>query len=204
MNLLQTFEICDNTLELGDSNSSRQLNDDHGFGLTVFNLMYSQDVHFLDDDDGFLNMKKGTVIKGKSGSLYRVFCNLGKGTFGQAFVCRGLDTGDFFAVKIIRSKPEYVIQGENELRMLSWINDVDANDNFHLIRLSDYLFIHNHHFYLSPLYSFTLFQLMQMNAQGLPFSLVHHIAVSVGIHTLSSYLASPIAFLSSSQWGDSY
>lgn len=128
-------------------------------------------------------MKKGTVIKGNSGSLYRVFCNLGKGTFGQAFVCRGLETGDYFAVKIIRSKPEYVNQGENELRMLSWINDVDAKDDFHLIRLSDYLFINNHHFYLSPLYSFTLFQLLQRNAQGLPFSLIHHIAVSVRFYT---------------------
>lgn len=135
-------------------------------------------------------MKKGTVIKGNSGSLYRVFCNLGKGTFGQAFVCRGLETGDYFAVKIIRSKPEYVNQGENELRMLSWINEVDAKDDFHLIRLSDYLFINNHHFYLSPLYSFTLFQLLQRNAQGLPFSLIHHIAVSVRFYTqlfISSY-----------------
>lgn len=149
--------------------------------ITLLELTSSQDIRFFDDSNGFMNMKKATVIKGKSGYLYRVFCHLGKGTFGQAFVCRRLDTGDFYAVKISRSIPEYIKQGNNELEMLCWINDVDKTDEYHLIRLKDYLFLRNHHCYISPLYSFTLLELMQNNIQGLSLSQVHYIATSVVI-----------------------
>lgn len=124
-------------------------------------------------------MKKATILKSNDGNWYRVYCHLGKGTFGEVFICRDINSGDFFAVKISRSIPEYIQQGNLELSVLRWIQATDATDEYHLLRLSDYLFLHNHHCFITPLYSFTLLDLMQNNVQGLSFPHIRLIATSV-------------------------
>ena len=133
-----------------------------------------------------------------NGKYYRVLCHLGKGTFGEAFMCRSLDTGEFFAVKVTRSLPEYAQQGRSELTMLFWICNADPLDEYNLIHMSDYLFLRNHHCFISPLYSFTLLDLMHNNIQGLSFVYIRFIAVSV-LFKFIFELASSSTFLSPPQ-----
>ena len=136
----------------------------------------------IDDKDGFMKMKKLTVIHSQNNLFYRVLKLLGKGTFGSVFVCREIQSEVFYAVKVICSKTEYFLQGQNEMRMLTWINDVDHDDKLNFVHLTDYECLYHHHCFITPLYQFTLFQLIRANVQGLKF---YHISAISKIVWLS-------------------
>ena len=133
----------------------------------------------IDDMDGFLKMKKLTLIRSEKNLFYRVLKFVGKGTFGAVFVCREIKSGVFHAVKVIRSSAKYHQQGQNEMRMLTWITDVDQYDKFNFIRLVDYECFYNHHCFITPLYQFTLFEFIRANVQGLKLRQISAICKSV-------------------------
>lgn len=134
----------------------------------------------IDDDDGFLILHKGDLITTPS-NKYRIIDYIGQGTFGQTFRCRNIQTGDYVAIKIIRSRDEFYRQGENEYRALHWMSRQTEENARHLTHLIDYACYHNHHMFVIPLYGFSLYRLIRSNCQGISLRAIRVVARSVGI-----------------------
>ncbi|CCE61530.1 hypothetical protein TPHA_0A04570 [Tetrapisispora phaffii CBS 4417] len=95
---------------------------------------------------------------------YLVLDVLGQGTFGQVVKCQNITTKALVAIKVIKSKSEYVNQSISEVRYLELINKkIDPENKHHFLRLFD-TFIHKNHLCLVfELLSNNLYELLKQN-----------------------------------------
>ena len=76
---------------------------------------------------------------------YLVLDLLGQGTFGQVVKCQNLITKEILAVKVVKSKSEYLNQSVTEAKVLELLNrQIDPNNEHHFLRLHD-TFVHKNH-----------------------------------------------------------
>lgn len=123
-------------------------------------------------------MNKGMLLRTDRHFL-RVLSFIAEGTFGQSFLCRDIINGEYFAVKILRSFPDYVEQGQHEKDVLDWVHNMDEEDSYNIIQLKAYGFYRNHHIFVFPRYFCSLREFMDNNSQGLSFRAIRSIAHSV-------------------------
>ena len=105
---------------------------------------------------------------------------LGKGTFGQVVLCENIDSKENVAIKIIKNKHSYFIQGLVEARMTSDLNANDINDEFHILRMKDYFVFRNHFCIVSQLLELCLYKkLKHRNYQGYTFNTTRYLTKQI-------------------------
>lgn len=105
---------------------------------------------------------------------YLVLDLLGQGTFGQVVKCQNLITKEILAVKVVKSKSEYLNQSLTEAKVLELLNrQIDPENIHHFLRLHD-TFVHKNHLCLVfELLSNNLYELLKLNEfHGLSMTLI--------------------------------
>ncbi|EDO17397.1 hypothetical protein Kpol_1060p53 [Vanderwaltozyma polyspora DSM 70294] len=104
------------------------------------------------------------VLGTEQNRKYLVLDILGQGTFGQVVKCQNVMTKEIVAVKVVKSRSEYVNQSISEVKILELIQKkIDPNDEHHFLRLYD-TFVHKNHLCLVfELLSNNLYELLKQN-----------------------------------------
>lgn len=93
-----------------------------------------------DDPEGYYKVILGELLNGR----YHVQANLGKGMFSGVVRATDITTKKLVAIKLIRANETMKKAGMKEIEILQTLNDADAEDKKHLIRLERY-FEHKGH-----------------------------------------------------------
>ena len=118
------------------------------------------------------------VLGAEQNRKYLVLDMLGQGTFGQVVKCQNLVTKEILAVKVVKSKTEYLNQSITEAKILELLNTkVDPLNEHHFLRLHD-SFVHKNHLCLVfELLSNNLYELLKQNQfHGLSMNLIKSFA----------------------------
>lgn len=105
---------------------------------------------------------------------YLVLDILGQGTFGQVVKCQNLLTKEILAVKVVKSRTEYLTQSITEAKILELLNKkIDPANEHHFLRMHD-SFVHKNHLCLVfELLSNNLYELLKQNKfHGLSMQLI--------------------------------
>ncbi|EJS43233.1 yak1p [Saccharomyces arboricola H-6] len=105
---------------------------------------------------------------------YLVLDILGQGTFGQVVKCQNLLTKEILAVKVVKSRTEYLTQSITEAKILELLNQkIDPANKHHFLRMHD-SFVHKNHLCLVfELLSNNLYELLKQNKfHGLSMQLI--------------------------------
>ncbi|CAI4034288.1 hypothetical protein SMKI_10G0740 [Saccharomyces mikatae IFO 1815] len=105
---------------------------------------------------------------------YLVLDILGQGTFGQVVKCQNLLTKEILAVKVVKSRTEYLTQSITEAKILELLNQkIDPANKHHFLRMHD-SFVHKNHLCLVfELLSNNLYELLKQNKfHGLSIQLI--------------------------------
>lgn len=114
------------------------------------------------------------VLGTEQNRKYLVLDILGQGTFGQVVKCQNLLTKEILAVKVIKSRSEYLNQSITEAKILELLNKkIDPNNKHHFLRMHD-SFVHKSHLCLVfELLSNNLYELLKQNQyHGLSMQLI--------------------------------
>ncbi|QLL33767.1 hypothetical protein HG536_0F00920 [Torulaspora globosa] len=114
------------------------------------------------------------VLGTEQNRKYLVLDILGQGTFGQVVKCQNVLTKEILAVKVVKSRTEYLNQSITEAKILELLNTkVDPRNEHHFLRLHD-TFIHKNHLCLVfELLSNNLYELLKQNQfHGLTIHLI--------------------------------
>ncbi|SCW03203.1 LAFE_0G05270g1_1 [Lachancea fermentati] len=109
---------------------------------------------------------------------YLVLDILGQGTFGQVVKCQNLITKEILAVKVVKSKSEYLNQSITEAKILELLNTkIDPLNEHHFLRMHE-TFVHKNHLCLVfELLSNNLYELLKQNQfHGLSINLIRTFA----------------------------
>ena len=109
---------------------------------------------------------------------YEVLGMLGKGSFGQVLRCIDHKRNEVVALKIIRNKQRFHVQGTVEVRVLETLRDNDVEDTMGVIRMKNYMVFRKHICMTFELLSLNLYEFLQVNNfQGVSIALVRRFAV---------------------------
>ncbi|CAL9731825.1 dual specificity protein kinase Yak1p [Monosporozyma unispora] len=114
------------------------------------------------------------VLGTEQNRKYLVLDILGQGTFGQVVKCQNLQTKEILAVKVIKSRSEYLNQSITEAKILELLNTkIDPDNKHHFLRMFD-SFVHKNHLCLVfELLSNNLYELLKQNQyHGLSIQLI--------------------------------
>ncbi|QLQ78582.1 hypothetical protein HG537_0A08290 [Torulaspora globosa] len=121
------------------------------------------------------------VLGTEQNRKYLVLDILGQGTFGQVVKCQNVLTKEILAVKVVKSRTEYLNQSITEAKILELLNTkVDPRNEHHFLRLHD-TFIHKNHLCLVfELLSNNLYELLKQNQfHGLTIHLIRSFATQL-------------------------
>jgi serine/threonine-protein kinase PRP4 len=93
-----------------------------------------------DDTEGYYKVILGELLNGR----YHVQANLGKGMFSGVVRATDITTKKLVAIKVIRANETMRKAGAKEIEILQKLNEADADDKKHMIRLDRY-FEHKGH-----------------------------------------------------------
>ena len=111
---------------------------------------------------------------------YEVLGTLGKGSFGQVLRCVDHKRNEVTALKIIRNKRRFHIQGAVEIKVLETLRDHDIEDAMGVIRMKNFLVFRKHICITFELLSLNLYEFLQANNfQGLSLGLIRRFAVQL-------------------------
>ena len=107
---------------------------------------------------------KGDEIKNEKKKInYIVESLLGTGVSGQAFKVFCPNNNNYYALKIIKKKEILNKMCLFETKIMSYLNERDPNDQYHIIRFYEFFFYNNHLCIVIELLHKTLLQLLEMN-----------------------------------------
>ena len=89
--------------------------------------------------------------------------------------CINLQTGSEHAVKIIKNKTEYILQGIVEIKILEKLNNSPDRTEFekqHLIKMQDYFVFRDYLCIVFELLSKSLYDIIQETERGLSLDIV--------------------------------
>lgn len=97
----------------------------------------------MSNNDGFDDEKNHYIVALGDHIAYRyeILRELGKGTFGVVVCAHDHKRNSFVAVKIIKNKPSYLRQAEEEVKLLAMMRNDDPCDQANIVRmLSSFMF----------------------------------------------------------------
>lgn len=164
-NLITTYQLCSSEFVYQTSKNPKRVltKPSDGKYNNGFDNINSDYILYVNDVLGVEQNRK-----------YLVLDILGQGTFGQVVKCQNLMTKEIIAVKVIKSKSEYLNQSLTEVKILELINEkIDPNNKHHFLRMFD-SFIHKNHLCLVfELLSNNLYELLKQNQyHGLSMQLI--------------------------------
>lgn len=121
------------------------------------------------------------VLGTEQNRKYLVLDILGQGTFGQVVKCQNLQTKEIIAVKVVKSRSEYLNQSISEAKILELLNEkIDPNNKHHFLRMHD-SFVHKNHLCLVfELLSNNLYELLKQNKfHGLSLQLIRTFTIQI-------------------------
>lgn len=168
-NLITTYQLCSPDFIYQTSKNPKRVltKPSEGKFNNGFDNINSDYILYVNDVLGIEQNRK-----------YLVLDMLGQGTFGQVVKCQNLETKEILAVKVIKSRSEYLNQSITEAKILELINTkIDPHDKHHFLRLYD-SFVHKNHLCLAfELLSNNLYELLKQNQyHGLSMPLIKNFA----------------------------
>ena len=107
------------------------------------------------------------------GHRYKIIGYLGQGTFGQVVKCINLTTRSLHAIKIIKNKQEFILQGLMEAKILEKLNESCTEfEKQHLIKMQDFFVFRDYLCIVFELLSKSLYSIVQETDRGLPLPTV--------------------------------
>ncbi|CCF58791.1 hypothetical protein KAFR_0F01940 [Kazachstania africana CBS 2517] len=164
-NLITTYQLCSSDFTYKTSKNPKRV-------LTKPNEAKLNNGYDNVNSDYILYVND--VLGTEQSRKYLVLDILGQGTFGQVVKCQNLLNKEIIAVKVIKSKSEYLNQSITEAKILELINTkIDPNNVHHFLRMQD-SFIHRNHLCLVfELLSNNLYELLRQNQyHGLSIQLI--------------------------------
>lgn len=112
---------------------------------------------------------------------YEIIDTLGKGSFGQVFKCFDHKTKDHVAVKIIRNKKRFTMQGEVEVKILKNVKDSwDPHDTANIVHMIDHFKFRQHLCIAFELLSINLYEFIKSNGfRGFSLGLIRRFSVQL-------------------------
>lgn len=114
---------------------------------------------------------KNQILISPEGNRYKIVQYLGQGTFGQVVKCINLESHTLHAIKIIKNKQEYTIQGLVEIKILEkLIYDQNRTEyeKQHLIKMEDYFVFRDYLCIVFELLDKSLYDVVSQTERGLP------------------------------------
>ncbi|EDO18509.1 hypothetical protein Kpol_2001p10 [Vanderwaltozyma polyspora DSM 70294] len=118
------------------------------------------------------------VLGTEQNRKYLVLDILGQGTFGQVVKCQNILTSEIVAIKVIKSRAEYINQSITEVKILKFLNqELDPYDKHHFLRLFDSFLHRNHLCLVFEVLGKNLYEVLKQNRfHGLTISLIRKIS----------------------------
>lgn len=97
---------------------------------------------------------------------YQVMDFLGSAAFSRAVQALDLKTGSLVCLKIIKNNKDYFDQSLDEIKLLKFVNSLDANDDHGIVRLYDYFYYKEHLFLVCELLRANLYEFQKYNKES--------------------------------------
>ncbi|WFD28354.1 hypothetical protein MNAN1_003364 [Malassezia nana] len=108
---------------------------------------------------------------------YEIIKVLGRGSFGQVLQCRDHKTGKYVAIKLIRNKRRFHHQAVVEVKIMKHLTEADADNQHHVIHMSDSFTFRHHLCVTMDLLSINLYELIKANNfEGFSTTLIRRFA----------------------------
>ncbi len=138
--------------------------------------VHSQYNDGYDDERGDYTINIGDHIAYR----FEIVDLLGKGSFGQVVKVKDHKTGESFALKIIRNKKRFHKQAMTEVKILTYLKDMDTTDSNNVIRIEESFPFRNHLCITFPLLSKNLYEFIKQNDfKGVSLGLVRRFAIQI-------------------------
>lgn len=171
-NLTTTYSLCSSLYTYKTSRNPRRV---------LTKPSEGQLNHGFDNVNSDYILYVNDVLGVESNRKYMVLDILGHGTFGQVVKCQNLSNKEIIAVKVIKSRSEYLNQSLTETKILELINEkIDPHDRHHFLRFYD-SFVHKNHLCLAfELLSNNLYELLKQNKfHGLSLNLIRTFTIQL-------------------------
>ncbi|KAG9394396.1 Protein kinase domain [Carpediemonas membranifera] len=124
----------------------------------VNSVYYARKKRNGDDDENYdLIVHAGDIFDNR----YRVTGFIGKGSFGLVVKCFDMVAEEHVAVKVIKNRRPFRHQGSIEIKLLSFLNKRDPDDQFCILRLKRSFEWKNHICIVQELLSYNLYDLLR-------------------------------------------
>uniref|UniRef100_A0A0N5C0G1 Dual specificity tyrosine-phosphorylation-regulated kinase mbk-2 n=1 Tax=Strongyloides papillosus TaxID=174720 RepID=A0A0N5C0G1_STREA len=111
---------------------------------------------------------------------YEILKVIGKGSFGQVVKAFDHKYSQYVALKIVRNERRFHKQADEEIRILEFLRDRDADHSNNIIHMLDNFTFRNHRCITFELLYVNLYELIKQNKfQGFSVSLVRKFAISI-------------------------
>lgn len=111
---------------------------------------------------------------------YEIIERLGKGSFGQVIKVLDHKENSVVALKIIKNKKRFKVQGLVEVKILKLLNNHDPSDELNVVRIKESFTFRNHLCISFELLSINLYEFLKLNSlEGLSTSLVRRFAMQL-------------------------
>lgn len=114
------------------------------------------------EEDKNYHVALNSVIAGH----YHVIEKLGSAAFSNAVQARDLHTGMDVCLKIIKNNKEFFDQSLDEIKLLRFVNRHDPADKYHILRLYNYFYYHEHLFIVCELLKANLYEFNKFNRES--------------------------------------
>jgi serine/threonine protein kinase len=114
------------------------------------------------EEDKNYHVDLNSVIAGH----YHVIEKLGSASFSNAVQARDLHTGMDVCLKIIKNNKEFFDQSLDEIKLLKFVNRHDPADKYHILRLYNYFYYHEHLFIVCELLKANLYEFNKFNRES--------------------------------------
>jgi dual specificity tyrosine-phosphorylation-regulated kinase 1 len=124
----------------------------------------------------------GTIMDIKSNKGYVIKRRLGRGSFGQVVEACDQESGQYVAIKIIKSHPGFTAQAQREIAILTVLkkHDPDPNGESKTVRLLSTFMFQDHQCLVFELLSATLYQLLTNTSfRGISLGLTRKFALQL-------------------------
>lgn len=143
--------------------------------LDIKHKLKERHIEFDDENCDYI-LLKGEQIAYR----YEIIDSLGRGSFGQVVKCFDHKMKKEVALKVIKNKKRFHIQGKVEVEILQKLNDTDQKEKKNIVKMEEFFTFRNHLCIVFELLNINLYEFIKMNNfRGCKMSLIQRFAVQI-------------------------